>query len=71
MRELLTDVEVNGLHVRIEHITDTDGNHAIQITGIDCNLEGELPGLYYPTPLHRQPDPDDVDWDDWEPTRNN
>jgi hypothetical protein len=55
-RELLADVEVNGLHVRIEHITDPDGGHAIELSGLDCDLQGEMPGLYYVVPF-TQPNP--------------
>lgn len=37
--------------VSISHTTDAEGAHAIQIDGVNCNLEGAEPGLYYPTSL--------------------
>jgi hypothetical protein len=49
--ELLAEVTVNDLTVRIEHIIDPAGDHAIQLTPVNCRLTGELPGLYYPEPL--------------------
>ena len=42
------DVLIDGQTVRLTHIVDEDGAHAIQLSGVDCDLDGELPGLYYP-----------------------
>lgn len=47
-RELLHDVVVNGCTIRVEHVIDDDGSHAVELSGVDCDLEGEMPGLYYP-----------------------
>jgi hypothetical protein len=44
------DVDVDGLTVRVEHATDADGGRYVQLSGVACDLEGELPGLYYPIP---------------------
>ncbi|MDR5728050.1 MAG: hypothetical protein RB191_11555 [Terriglobia bacterium] len=44
-------IVIDGHTIQLEHIRDADGGHALQLGGVDCNLEGEQPGLYYPTPF--------------------
>jgi hypothetical protein len=34
-----------GLTVRVTHVLDDD-EHSIQLRGVDCDLEGDEPGLY-------------------------
>lgn len=34
-------------HVQIAHVVHDDGTHGISIAGVNVNLEGEMPGLYY------------------------
>ncbi len=31
-----------------------DGEPFIELRGINCNLEGEMPGLYYLTPIKQE-----------------
>lgn len=47
-------VVCNGLTVRIVVKHDGSGDAYVQLEGVDCNLEGEQPGMYYPTPLERK-----------------
>lgn len=42
------ELEVNEFTVRVTHMIDGDGNHFVELSGVDCSLEGEMPGLYYP-----------------------
>lgn len=44
-------IVIDGRTIQLDHIRDADGNHALQLSGVDCDLEGEQPGLYYPAPL--------------------
>jgi hypothetical protein len=39
-----------GLVVAVAVDRDADGGLMIVLSGVDCNLEGEMPGVYYPTP---------------------
>jgi hypothetical protein len=41
-------VVIDGRTVCVEHVVDGEGGHAVQLHGVDCDLEGEMPGLYYP-----------------------
>lgn len=43
-------VVIGNLTVAVTHTVDADGDHALQLGGVDCDLEGEGPGLYYPVP---------------------
>lgn len=42
-----TDLLVNGRTVRVHTAYDADGGDFIELEGVDCDLEGEEPGLYY------------------------
>lgn len=42
-------VTIDGLSVDLFTGRDADGNAFVAIGGRDCALEGEEPGLYYPT----------------------
>lgn len=42
-------VTINGQTIRVEHITDDEG-HGITVSGVDCDLEGEMPGEYWLAP---------------------
>jgi hypothetical protein len=44
-------VVIEGKTMCVEHITDAEGGHALQLGGVDCDLDGEMPGTYYPAPL--------------------
>jgi hypothetical protein len=46
-----TIIEIDGLHVAVEVKTNGSGDKFIALSGVDCNLEGEMPGEYYVTPL--------------------
>jgi hypothetical protein len=41
---------VNGVKVRLVIGRDADGNEFVELEAENGNLEGEMPGLYYPTP---------------------
>lgn len=41
----------DGLAVDVSAQTDADGGVFLHLEPIGCNLEGEQPGDYYPTPL--------------------
>lgn len=43
-------VAIDGYTIGIAHVIDTDGEHALQIGGLGCELQGQGPGLYYPVP---------------------
>jgi hypothetical protein len=38
----------NETTVRVECAFDKSGDTFIQLGGVDCDLQGEMPGLYYP-----------------------
>lgn len=42
-------VTIDGLTVDLLTGRDRDGEPFVEIVGRGCNLEGEAPGLYYPT----------------------
>lgn len=44
-------ITVNGLTVLVEHRTDPDSVHFVELHGVDCRLAGEMPGMYYPEEL--------------------
>jgi len=39
----------SGYTVRLTHLLDDDG-HGVELSGVNCDLEGEMPGLYYLVP---------------------
>jgi hypothetical protein len=36
--------------IKIAARADADGHVFVELAGVDCDLEGEQPGVYYPTP---------------------
>lgn len=48
---LTVDGPCGPLHVRAAVERDADGRPFVALSGLDCSLEGEQPGIYYPTPL--------------------
>lgn len=44
-------VTVDGLTVGLAVGHDGGGEAYVRLVGINCDLEGEMPGLYYPKPL--------------------
>lgn len=49
-RELLNDFTVDGMTVRVEIVREDGEPPCLVVSGLDCNLEGEMPGEYYLTP---------------------
>lgn len=49
------DVVIDGHTIRVSSDKDADGGQFLHLGGMDCNLEGEEPGLYYPTPITAAP----------------
>jgi hypothetical protein len=45
------NVIIDGHTISLEHLVDGSGYHALSLGGVDCDLEGEQPGLYYPAAL--------------------
>jgi hypothetical protein len=45
------DIMIAGHTIRVSSDTDADGRQFLHLGGVDCDLEGEEPGLYYPAPL--------------------
>ena len=37
----------SGYKIQLTHLLDDDA-HAVQLWGVNCDLDGEMPGLYYP-----------------------
>lgn len=45
------DVVVGGRTVRVRADQDgVRGDHSVALSGVDCDLDGEMPGLYYIVP---------------------
>lgn len=42
-------VDINGSTIQLTHVSDDEG-HGVELNGVDCDLEGENPGLYYIAP---------------------
>jgi hypothetical protein len=47
-------ITVNGVKVRLVVQQDGDGTEFVMLDAANGNLEGEMPGVYYPTPLEAQ-----------------
>lgn len=41
-------VKVGDFEIACRSLVDDAGEHFLQIRGVDCDLEGEQPGVYYP-----------------------
>lgn len=41
-------VALAGYTVELRHTVNPDGEHALELEGVGCELEGEEPGVYYP-----------------------
>lgn len=50
--EQIHTVEIDGLKVQISVQTDGSGDKYVQLSGLNCDLEGEQPGMYYPVALN-------------------
>jgi len=44
------EVAIGEHTVRVCHVIEASDQHAVELRGVNCDLEGELPGLYYPKP---------------------
>ena len=53
--EELVTLEINGCRIGVMRGQDADHRHYLRLRPIDCVLEGEEPGLYYPVPILGEP----------------
>jgi hypothetical protein len=51
----------NGLVVRVAVERDDAGDERIRVEGLNCDLDGQAPGVYYPRPLEYEFPPDHHD----------
>lgn len=44
------ELQIGNERVTVTHLTDEDGGHFLKLGGVNCDLDGEMPGEYYLKP---------------------